>query len=86
MIDGPKRQPELEEYFETKQKLNAENTANDFGFEYHSCSNQKDLKECLQTFFESSKNAKIIEIQTNSERNTEVFMEYKKTILDAFKA
>lgn len=86
MIDGPKRQPELEEYFETKQKLNAENTANDFGFEYHSCSNQKDLKECLQTFFESSKNAKIIEIQTNLERNTEVFMEYKKTILDAFKA
>ncbi|WP_323756169.1 2-succinyl-5-enolpyruvyl-6-hydroxy-3-cyclohexene-1-carboxylic-acid synthase [Roseivirga sp.] len=86
MIDGPKRQPELEEYFETKQKLNAENTANDFGFEYYCCSNQKDLKGCLEEFFSASKNAKILEIQTNSERNTEVFSEYKQTILESLKA
>tara|TARA_A100000171_G_scaffold52611_1_gene71904 strand:- start:3171 stop:4874 length:1704 start_codon:yes stop_codon:yes gene_type:complete len=86
MIDGPKRQPELEEYFETKQKLNAENTAKDFGFEYHCCSNLKDLKYCLEAFFTTSKNAKILEIQTNSERNTEVFAEYKRAILEAFKS
>ncbi|MGW8123701.1 2-succinyl-5-enolpyruvyl-6-hydroxy-3-cyclohexene-1-carboxylic-acid synthase [Roseivirga echinicomitans] len=86
MIDGPKRQPELEEYFETKQKLNAENTANDFGFEYQSCSNLKDLKECLESFFSASKQAKILEIQTNSERNTEMYGEFKRSILDAFNA
>lgn len=85
MIDGPKRQPELEEYFETKQKLTAENTAKDFGFEYVHCSNLKELRVILEDFFKNSKNAKVLEIQTNSERNTEVFSEYKKTILEAFK-
>ena len=84
MIDGPKRQPELEEYFETKQKLTAEYTALDFGFDYAVCSNLKDLKGHLETFFSSSKTAKILEIKTSTEKNTEVFNEYKKCIIEAF--
>ena len=39
VIDGPSDLPELEEYFETNQKLTAKNTARDFGFEYVQCSN-----------------------------------------------
>ena len=31
LIDGPRQQPELEEFFETRQLLTAENTARDFG-------------------------------------------------------
>lgn len=84
MIDGPRKQPELKEYFETEQKLSAYNTANDFGFEYQSCSNLKDLKTHLTSFYLGSKTAKILEIKTNSEKNTESFNEYKKMIVEAF--
>ena len=34
MIDGPRQQPELEEFFETRQTLTAENTAKDFNLRY----------------------------------------------------
>jgi 2-succinyl-5-enolpyruvyl-6-hydroxy-3-cyclohexene-1-carboxylate synthase len=84
MIDGPRKQPELKEYFETSQKLNAENTAKDFDFEYQFCSNLKDLKAHLTHFFDPSKTAKILEIKTNSEKNTEEFNAYKKQIIDTF--
>jgi 2-succinyl-5-enolpyruvyl-6-hydroxy-3-cyclohexene-1-carboxylate synthase len=84
MIDGPRKQPELKEYFETEQRLNAENTANDFGFEYQFCANLKDLKVHLESFYEPSKTAKILEIKTNAEKNTESFGEYKKLIVEAF--
>ena len=52
LIDGPRQQPELEEYFETHQALSARRTAEDFGMEYH----QIDLTEpgcirsCLPTW------------------------------------
>jgi 2-succinyl-5-enolpyruvyl-6-hydroxy-3-cyclohexene-1-carboxylate synthase len=84
MIDGPKRQAELEEYFVTKQVLSAENTAKDFGFEYQICSNLKDLKTHLKSFYLASKTARILEIKTDSEKNTESFNEYKKLVVESF--
>ncbi len=35
LIDGPAKQPELEEFFETKQKLSANHLAEEFGFFLH---------------------------------------------------
>ncbi|PIQ47451.1 MAG: 2-succinyl-5-enolpyruvyl-6-hydroxy-3-cyclohexene-1-carboxylic-acid synthase [Cytophagales bacterium CG12_big_fil_rev_8_21_14_0_65_40_12] len=84
MIDGPKRQAELEEYFVTKQVLSAENTAKDFGFEYQTCANLKDLKGHLESFYLTSKTAKILEIKTNADKNTESFNEYKKLVIESF--
>ena len=51
IIPGPDRLPELEEYFETQQPLNAANTAKDFGLEYHICRNQNELEALLPDFF-----------------------------------
>ncbi len=86
MIDGPASQPELEEYFETKQVLNAENTARDFGMSYQQINWDTEgsiasLKEILMTFIEeTSGHAKILEIVTKATLNTEVFKQFKQMI------
>lgn len=76
MINGAKDQPELAEYFETSQKLNAENTAKDFGLQYFQTNHLKGLKTILPLIF-AQKRAKILEIETDSQFNAKVFEEYK---------
>ena len=87
LIDGPNRQPELEEYFETRQPLTAERTAQDFGMEY----NQIDLTESsthplLSTFLtdfygRASHHAKLLEIITDSCTNQTVFDHYRRSVV-----
>ena len=86
LIEGPNRQPELEEYFETHQALSAEHTARDFGIEYH----QIDLTELgtyallspyLTDFYHRESNhAKLLEIVTDPPVNQAVFDGYRETV------
>ncbi|MEM6840879.1 MAG: 2-succinyl-5-enolpyruvyl-6-hydroxy-3-cyclohexene-1-carboxylic-acid synthase [Bacteroidota bacterium] len=84
MIDGPSRQPELEEYFVTQQQLEAKNTANDFGLEYHRVDlNQNEahheLEQMLPGFFtERSQHAKLLEIVSDGQTNTNIFRQFKE--------
>lgn len=86
MIDGPARQPELEEYFVTRQLLEAENTARDFGIDYQKISlrSQGDiaqLKEILPDFMrQNSNHGRILEIVTDADVNTHIFRQYKKLL------
>lgn len=80
ILDGPNRQPELDEFFATKQPLNARNTAQDAGMEYYHCNDALSLKAGLATFFTRDGKAKILEIETDSTSNTAVFAEYKKCL------
>ncbi|WP_338130082.1 2-succinyl-5-enolpyruvyl-6-hydroxy-3-cyclohexene-1-carboxylic-acid synthase [Catalinimonas alkaloidigena] len=86
MIDGPAGQPELEEYFETRQQLEGENTARDFGLQYmrihlKSEADIQELKQLLPGFYErSADHARLLEIVTDAPVNTEVFKQYKKLI------
>jgi len=84
MIDGPSGIPELEEYFETKQSLNAKFMAAENGLEYTLCKNYNDLNRVLENFFQPSMFGKIIEIETSSIKNTELFKRFKKTILQHY--
>ncbi|WKN44686.1 2-succinyl-5-enolpyruvyl-6-hydroxy-3-cyclohexene-1-carboxylic-acid synthase [Tunicatimonas pelagia] len=83
MIDGPSRQPELEEYFVTQQKLEAKNTASDFGLEYHRLDiNQNEahleLEQLLPGFFtDHRQHAKLLEIVSDSQTNTDIFRQFK---------
>jgi 2-succinyl-5-enolpyruvyl-6-hydroxy-3-cyclohexene-1-carboxylate synthase len=77
LLDGPGRQPELDEYFETRQPLNARNTASDAGMEYFSCESEKELLEVLPHFIHTKGKAAILEITTNGKVNAEVFAAYK---------
>lgn len=78
MIKGPSDQPELAEYFETKQQLTAENTAGDFGMDYVRVSDDvAKLRSSLVNFYEPSQTAKILEVITDSELNAKLFKAYK---------
>ncbi|MBB6611865.1 2-succinyl-5-enolpyruvyl-6-hydroxy-3-cyclohexene-1-carboxylic-acid synthase [Pontibacter sp. Tf4] len=83
LIDGPKQQPELEEFFETRQTLDAANTAKDFGMSYSSCSSLEELETILPSFFAADAGAGILEIFTDSKANATAFANYKQELLKA---
>ena len=86
LIDGPRQQPELEEYFETHQALSARRTAEDYGMEYH----QIDLTESgtyplLSTYLadfygRESDHAKLLEIVTDPKVNQAAFDHYRQAV------
>jgi 2-succinyl-5-enolpyruvyl-6-hydroxy-3-cyclohexene-1-carboxylate synthase len=80
LIKGPSDQPELEEYFETRQTLNAKNTAADFGFDYIAASDLDGLEQSIPNFFEASERPKLLEVFSESKINQEIFNQYKKHI------
>ncbi len=80
LIDGPARQPELEDYFETHQKLTARNTAHDFGMDYYFCDSVEGLMNVLPDFIQKQNNSSILEIETINSINQKVFQHYKSII------
>jgi 2-succinyl-5-enolpyruvyl-6-hydroxy-3-cyclohexene-1-carboxylate synthase len=77
MIDGPSKQPELCDYFETVQTMNAQNTAQDADLEYFKVNSMIDLEKYSGLFFEKNGKSKLIEIETDSVINTEIFKQFK---------
>lgn len=75
LLDGPRQQPELAEYFETHQPLTARQTAIDFNLKYFTCQSFEELAEKLTTFWEGG--AGILEISTKSEANAAFFDLYR---------
>ncbi len=84
LIEGPKQQPELEEFFETRQELNAKNTANDFKMNYMPCHSLEELRQALPVFFSEEAGAGILEIFTDSKENAAAFIKYKQALQKAF--
>lgn len=72
LIDGPSRQPELSEFFETRHHFSAERTAADSGITYFSADNQSKMEEAFDQFRLTDKIA-ILEIFTDPVVNTEVY-------------
>jgi 2-succinyl-5-enolpyruvyl-6-hydroxy-3-cyclohexene-1-carboxylate synthase len=81
LIDGPSSQPELADYFETQQRQTAENTAKDFGIRYYHCTTREELIQALPDFFARSEGAKLLEIETSSSTNEQVWKKFKNSIL-----
>ncbi|MCB2377503.1 2-succinyl-5-enolpyruvyl-6-hydroxy-3-cyclohexene-1-carboxylic-acid synthase [Hymenobacter sp. BT635] len=84
LIDGPRQQPELEEFFETHQPLTAENTARDFGLRYFTATTFAELKLALSAFFAPVSGAALLEITTDSATNAAFFEEYRQAVKTAF--
>ena len=80
LIDGPARQAELEEFFETKQSLSASSLASEYGFDYASVTTSEELESALLKFFEPSLQPKIIEISSSSPKNAEILKKIKGSI------
>ncbi|OWP64238.1 2-succinyl-5-enolpyruvyl-6-hydroxy-3-cyclohexene-1-carboxylic-acid synthase [Hymenobacter amundsenii] len=84
LIDGPRQQPELEEFFETRQTLTAENTARDFGLRYFPVATFTELEAALPVFLAAEGGAAILEIFTDSKTNAAFFEQYRTAVKLAF--
>jgi 2-succinyl-5-enolpyruvyl-6-hydroxy-3-cyclohexene-1-carboxylate synthase len=83
LIEGPAKQPELEEFFETKQQLSANHLAEEFGFHYIKVKTRDELESALSDFYEPSIHPKILEIETSSAKNAEILKQVKEKIRHA---
>ncbi len=77
IIDGPSKQPELDEYFVTSQQKNSRLTCKESGIIYLPVENNQDLNNALSSFFDPSETAKLIEVFTNGEADAQIFKEFK---------
>ncbi len=69
LIEGPSQQPELEEFFETQQRLHAKNTINDYDIDYLKADSIDEYKAALKDFLKMEGKAKLMEVEVNSENN-----------------
>lgn len=79
MIPGPRSQPELEDYFITRQNLNAANTAKDFDMEYRCVDSREGLDEALASMV-VTKGVRLLEVETKHKINQAVFDKIKTEI------
>lgn len=80
LIDESAKQPELEEFFETKQQLSANHLAEEFDFHYIKVKDLEELESSLSDFYEPSIHPKILEIETSSAKNAEILSQVKEKI------
>jgi 2-succinyl-5-enolpyruvyl-6-hydroxy-3-cyclohexene-1-carboxylate synthase len=80
LIKGPGDQPELEEYFETRQPLKAEATAREFGLTYFHCQTETEFKEALSEFLNPDGGPKLLELESSSKTNAALLSRYKQAI------
>jgi 2-succinyl-5-enolpyruvyl-6-hydroxy-3-cyclohexene-1-carboxylate synthase len=76
LIDGPSQQPELEEFFETKQTFKAKASALEAGLEYYEAHDSEKMTEYLADFNKNNGKAKCLEVFSNNETNQKVFSEF----------
>ena len=84
IIDGPRQQPELDEFFETRQQLTAENTCRDFGLRHFPVLSFAELEAALPVFFAPETGGAILEVFTDSKTNAAFFEEYRAAVKTAF--
>lgn len=81
LIDGPSSAPELDKFFLTKHTLKAKNLAADFGLIYETCTSQNELNQALNSFFEPSETAKILELSFDMNKSAEVYKAFRKMVI-----
>lgn len=78
MINGPKQLDELEVYFETRQKLNAANTARDFDLDYSLVKSARALPDILEDFLQPGGGPSLLEIETDPKANQKVYEQFNQ--------
>lgn len=80
LIEGPAKQPELEEFFETNQTLDASNLCKEFDFEYRLVQDEEGLTLALEDFYKGALRPKLIEILSNSSNNADILKHIKAEV------
>jgi 2-succinyl-5-enolpyruvyl-6-hydroxy-3-cyclohexene-1-carboxylate synthase len=76
ILPGHKNTDNFDIYFETKHNLTAKQLCEMFGFEYTSVNDMNSLDMALKTFYDTSKNPKLLEVFTPSRINDEILLNY----------
>ena len=84
MIDGPGSLPERDEYFVTRQNLNAQKLCEEFDFDYLKLDNKRKIKNTLKSFFEFDGRTKILELESSIDLNKSIFDKLKQTIKKSY--
>lgn len=82
IIDGPSKQPEVGEYFETKQNSSAEYFCKENDVEYFKVNDEASLENALNLPHQKTNRPVVIEVEVDGSRNVQVFAEYKKLFAD----
>jgi 2-succinyl-5-enolpyruvyl-6-hydroxy-3-cyclohexene-1-carboxylate synthase len=80
ILPGHKNTENFDTYFETKHHLNAKHLCEMHGFEYYTAADEIALEEELQSFYNSSKKPKLLEVFTPSRQNDDILLDYFKFI------
>ncbi|BDC99351.1 2-succinyl-5-enolpyruvyl-6-hydroxy-3-cyclohexene-1-carboxylic-acid synthase [Persicobacter psychrovividus] len=80
VIQGPSQLPELEDYFETHQPLDAQKLASDHQMEYACAQDATTLKNSLEDFYQAGNGPKILEINVDKALNKAAFSAFKTLI------
>ena len=83
LIEGPSNQPELEEFFVTKQTLSAANTAKDYGMKYLYCNSAEGLTENLSQLLDSKETACLLEVDLPSSMSN-IYKKLKASIRNSY--
>ena len=78
ILPGHKNTANFDTYFETTHQYSAKQLCDMFGFNYASASNESELETTLDSFFDSSKTPKLLEIFTPRTYNDETLLNYFK--------
>ena len=84
MIDGPGTLAEGDEYFVTKQKLNAQKLCEEFDFDYLKLDNKRKIKNTIKSFFEFDGKTKILELESSIDLNKSIFDNLKQAIKKSY--
>ncbi|HCX21341.1 MAG: 2-succinyl-5-enolpyruvyl-6-hydroxy-3-cyclohexene-1-carboxylic-acid synthase [Flammeovirgaceae bacterium] len=80
LINGPSNTPELVQHFETRHEHTAKFTALEYGFDYHGVKDADALEKALKAIHKDNRGAKLVEIFTDPEINSEVFKAVKAAV------
>ena len=82
IIDGSSKQPEVGEYFETKQNSTAEYFCRENDVKYIKVIDEVSLATTLNLLYEKSNRPVVVEIETDGDMNIEIFAQYKQLFAD----
>lgn len=76
ILPGHKNTDNFDHYFETIHNLTAKQLCEMYNFDYKQASNETELTEHLNTFFNTSKTPKLLEVFTPRTMNDEILLDY----------
>lgn len=77
IIDGPSKQPELEDFFVTSQVRSARSLCIEAGVNYYKATDLREMSEVLAKFFEEDSCAALLEVCVDGEGDANIFKELK---------